>query len=152
MKKKTIVAVALVAALSARATGFDGATRTNDWFDVSMADVAVGTKITSNSNIGILNGQGSWTVVPSGGTATNAVENETKFIALSSDFVEQLTFTPAPFAVTSGYETVVATIKSDAGDELPAFDGNPQAAFTVIVTNSTLTAFGLTANGWTNLV
>ena len=150
MRTITITAVALVAALSARATGFDGLTlQTNEWFAVSMADVNVGTKIADS--VGIPSGKGSWTAVPSGGTATNAVENETRFIALSSDFNEQLTFTPAPFAVTSGYETVVARIKADAGDELPDLNGNPQAAFTVIVTNGTLQAFGLTDAGWKNL-
>ena len=150
MRTRTITAVALVAALSARATEFDGATRTNDWFDVSMSAVAVGTTI--EGTIGITNGQGSWTAVPTDGTATNATDNAVNFIALSSDLDDQLTFTPAPFAVTSGYETVVATIKSDAGDELPEVTGSAQAAFTAIVTNGTLTAFGLTANGWTNLV
>ena len=148
MRTITITAVALVAALSARATGFDGATRTNDWFDVSMADVAVGTEI--SGAIGVTLGNGLWTVLE-GVTATNATENAVNFIALSSDFDEQLTFTPAPFAVTSGYETVVATIKSDAGDELPEVTGSAQAAFTAIVTNGTLQAFGLTANGWTNV-
>lgn len=149
MRTITITAVALVAALSARATEFDGATRTNDWFDVSMSAEAVGTPI--EGTIGIPNGQGSWTVVPRDGTATNATDDSVCFIALSAQD-ESLTFTPAPFAVTSGYETVVAQIKADAGDELPAFDGNPQAAFTAIVTNGQLRAFGLTANGWTNLV
>lgn len=153
MRTITITAVALVAALSARATGFNELTlQTNDWFDVSMASVDVGTDINQGDTTGTTPGDGSWTAVPKNGTATNATDNTFNFIALSSDFNEPLTFTPAPFAVTSGYETVVATIKSDAGDELPKVTGSAQAAFTAIVTNGTLTAFGLTANGWTNLV
>ena len=154
MRTITITAVALVAALSARATGFDGLTlQTNDWFAASVNMEDVGSSIVRNSATNITKGAGSWTEVPSVGTAINATDNAVNFIALSSDLDDQLTFTPAPFAVTSGYETVVATIKADAGDELPDFSSDtPQAAFTVIVTNSTLTAFGLTANGWTNLV
>ena len=153
MRKMTIVAVALVAALSARATGFDELTlRTNDWFDVSMTDVAVGTDINQGDTTGTTPGDGSWTAVPENGTATNATDNTFNFIALSSDLDDQLTFTPAPFAVTSGYETVVATIKADAGDELPDFSSDtPQAAFTVIVTNSMLQAYGMTLDGWTNV-
>ena len=148
MRTMTIAAVALVAALSARATGFDELTlRTNEWFAVSMADVAVGTQISDAT--GVTSGAGSWTALSSG-TATNAVENETRFIALST-LDEQLTFTPAPFAVTSGYETVVAQIKADAGEELPVVDAKAQAAFTVILTNDTLQAFGWTYAGWTNV-
>ena len=153
MRTITITAVALVAALSTRATGFDGLTlQTNDWFAASVNVNDVGSSIVLDSATNITKGAGSWTAVPSDGTATNATENAVNFIVLSSDFDEQLTFTPVPFAVTSGYETVVATIKAEAGDELPVFDGNPQAAFTVIVTDNELRAFGLTANGWTNLV
>jgi hypothetical protein len=152
MRTITITAVALVAALSARATGFDGLTlQTNDWFAASVNVKDVGSSIVRNSATNITKGAGSWTEVPSVGTATNATDGIEHFIALSAQD-ESLTFTPAPFAVTSGYETVVAQIKADAGDELPAFDGNPQAAFTAIVTNGQLRAFGLTANGWTNLV
>ena len=148
MRTMTIAAVALVAALSAWATGFDELTlRTNEWFAVSMADVAVGTPISDAT--GVTSGAGSWTALSSG-TATNAVENETRFIALST-LDEQLTFTPAPFAVTSGYETVVAQIKADAGEELPVVDAKAQAAFTVILTNDTLQAFGWTYTGWTNV-
>lgn len=153
MRTMTIAAIALVTALSARAEGFDDLTfRTNVWFEAAFTNVEVGTAIADK--IGITQGAGSWswTVVSPSGTATNAVENETKFIALSSDLDDQLTFTPAPFAVTSGYETVVATIKADAGDELLDFEEDPQAAFTAIVTNGTLQAFGLTDAGWTNLV
>jgi len=136
MKKMTIAAVALVAALSARATGFNELTlQTNHWFAASVKVMDVGSSIVRDSATNITKGAGSWTEVPSDGTAINATDDTVCFIALSAQD-ESLTFTPAPFAVTSGYETVVATIKSDAGDELPE------------VTR----AFGLTANGWTNLV
>lgn len=151
--KENLLAAAVLVAASVGATGFEGLTlQTNDWFDASFSSAGE-TTIVQDSTIGITKGAGSWTAVPKGAAKTTTMDTKI-VLSVSADMDELLTFTPAPFSVTSGYETVTAQICSAAGSDLPPFEASeiPQAAFTVILTNDVLTAYGHTSAGWTNLV
>ena len=157
MKKILAMTAAFVCTFCAMAAGFDGyALTTNDWFDASFTALTTDTTIAQSDTIGITRGAGSWTAVPTRGTATIAADadagGEATLLSLSAPG-EELTFTPAPFATTSGYETVSVELKADAIDELPEVGGDVQAAFTVLLDdNDALSAQGWTATGWTNLV
>lgn len=151
--KENLLAAAVLVAASVGATGFEGLTlQTNDWFDASFSSAGE-TTIGQGSTIGITKGAGSWTAVPEGAATTTTMDTKI-VLSVSADMDELLTFTPAPFSVTSGYETVTAQICSAAGGDLPTFEVSeiPQAAFTVILTNDDLKAYGHTSAGWTNLV
>ena len=157
MKKILAMTAAFVCTFCAMAAGFDGyALTTNDWFDASFAALTADTAIAQGDTTGITRGAGSWTAVPTTGTATIAADTdaggEATLLSLSAHG-EELTFTPAPFATTSGYETVSVELKADAVDELPEVGDDVQAAFTVLLDeNDALSAQGWTATGWTNLV
>ena len=157
MKKILAMTAAFVCTFCAMAAGFDGyALTTNDWFDASFTALTADTTIAQGDTTGITGGSGSWTTAPTTGTAKIAADNdaggEATFLSLSAPG-EELTFTPAPFATTSGYETVSVEIKADAIDELPEVGNDVQAAFTVLLDeNDALSAQGWTATGWTNLV
>ena len=154
MKKNILSAVAAMAGLPLFAAGFDGLSlQTNDWFDAAFSSVGVGTAITSGSTTGITRGAGSWTAVPSDGIATNATDGSSRFISLLTEPDDNLTFTPAPFAVTSGYETVVANIKAEVTDgDLTEFEASEvQAAFCIKAESEAVFAMGHTLTGWTNI-
>ena len=157
MKKILAMTAAFVCTFCAMAAGFDGYTlTTNDWFDASFTALTADTVIAQGDTTGITRGAGSWTAVPTTGSATIAADadagGEATLLSLSAPG-EELTFTPAPFATTSGYETVSVELKADAIDELPEVGSDVQAAFTVLLDeNDVLSAQGWTATGWTNLV
>ena len=157
MKKILAMTAAFVCTFCAMAAGFDGyALTTNDWFDASFTALTADTVIAQGDTTGITGGAGSWTAVPTTGSATIAADadagGEATLLSLSAPG-EELTFTPAPFATTSGYETVSVELKADAIDELPEVGNDVQAAFTVLLDeNDALSAQGWTATGWTNLV
>ena len=151
------IVLALVCAFSASAAGFDGKNLvTNDWFEASFTSLAVDTDIATNTETGITRGAGSWTEAPTNGTAKIDADDDVgggaTCLSLNAPG-ELLKFTPAPFSVTSGMETVVAEFKADAIDSLPELPGNVQGAFTVYIDeNDLLSAKGWTSAGWTNLV
>ena len=157
MKKILALTAAFVCTFCAMAAGFDGYTlTTNDWFDASFTALTADTVIAQGDTTGITRGAGSWTAVPTRGTATIAADTdaggEATLLSLSAPG-EELTFTPATLATASGYETVSVEIKADAIDELPEVGNDVQAAFTVLLDeNDALSAQGWTATGWTNLV
>ena len=128
---------------------------TNDWFDASFTALTADTPVTQGDTLGITRGAGSWTAVPATGTAVIAADadagGEATLLAISAPD-EELTFTPAALAATSGLETVSAEIKAEAIDELPVLGADVQGAFTVYLDeNDVLSAQGWTAAGWTNL-
>ena len=155
---KNIVAALAVGCIASvvGAAGFDGKSlTTNDWFDASFTALTADTVIAQGGTTGITRGAGSWSAVPATGTAVIAADadagGEATLLAISAPD-EELTFTPAALAATSGLETVSAEIKADAIDELPALGADVQAAFTVYLDgNGVLSAQGWTAAGWTNL-
>ena len=157
MKKILAMTAAFVCTFCAMAAGFDGYTlTTNDWFDASFTALTADTTIAQGDTTGITRGAGSWTSVPTTGSATIAADTDaggaTTLLSLSAPG-EELTFTPATLATASGYETVSVEIKADAVDALPAVDSDVQAAFTVLLDeNDALSAQGWTTTGWTNLV
>lgn len=135
----TLALLATTRAGVANAEGFDNlGFETNQWFNVDLTDVGTGTIINGDTT-----GSGAWTV-PGGVTVTK----ESSFISMGTTNI--VTFTPDPHSITSGYETVVASIKADARDELPTLSPAPQAAFTVVETNGGVVAYGYTRSGWTN--
>ena len=157
---KNIVAALAVGCIASvvGAAGFDGKSlTTNDWFDADFTTgIVVGSAVVANSTTGITYGAGSWTAVPATGTAVIAADADAggaaTLLAIAAPD-EELTFTPAALATTSGLETVSAEIKADAIDELPALGADVQGAFTVYLDgNDVLSAQGWTAAGWTNLV
>ena len=134
---KNIVAALAVGCIASvvGAAGFDGKSlTTNDWFDASFTALTEDTVIAQGDTLGITRGAGSWTAVPATGTAVIAADadagGEATLLAISAPD-EELTFTPAALAATSGLETVSAEIKADAIDELPALGADVQGAFTV---------------------
>ena len=145
-----------ICAMGAIAAGIDGVPlSTNDWFDANFTALTADTPIVQGEALGITRGAGSWTAVPATGTAVIAADADAgggaTMLSLAAPD-EELTFTPAALAVTSGIETVSAEIKADAIDELPEIDADVQAAFTVYLDeNNALSAQGWTAAGWTNL-
>ncbi len=146
MKKTILSAMTALSGLSLCAAGFDGLTlKTNDWFDASFQGVA--SQITQGSAVGITHGAGSWTNVPGEGVTNGG----SGYITLATEPSENLTFTPAPFSVTSGYETVVANIKPEVtdGDLITLTD--VQAAFCIQVDDGTLKAMGYTSEGWKDI-
>ena len=156
MKKVLAALVALCGALCACAAGFDGKNLvTNDWFDASFISCAVDTQITTNTSTGITRGAGMWTEAPTNGTATIVADADAgggaTCLSLNAPG-ELLKFTPAPFSVTSGMETVVAEFKADAIDSLPDLPETAQGGFTVYMdANDVLSAKGWTSTGWTTL-
>ena len=123
-----VSALGTVFPVAASAVDLDGvAFTTNDWFDASFTSLAVDTAIATNSTTGITPGAGMWTEAPTNGTATIVADADAgggaTCLSLSAPG-ELLKFTPAPFSVTSGMETVVAEFKADAIDELPELPGN----------------------------
>ena len=121
-------------ALAANSAGFDGMTLvTNDWFDASFTSLAVDTTIATNTATGITRGAGSWTEALTNGTATIVADADATFLSLNAPG-EMLKFTPAPFSVTTGMETVTAEVKITPVDgELPAISAGAQGAFTLKV-------------------
>ena len=101
MKKLLItLAVALAGGFGASAAGFDGyALATNDWFDASFTALTAGTDIAKDGSLGITLGAGSWTSVPTTGTATIVADEdaggEATCLSLNAPG-EELTFAPAP--------------------------------------------------------
>ena len=128
---------------------------TNDWFDASFTALTEDTVIAQGDTTGITRGAGSWTAVPTTGTAVIAADADAgggaTLLSLTAPG-EELTFIPAALAATSGLETVSAEMKADAIDDLPALGADVQGAFTVYLDeNDVLSAQGWTAAGWTNL-
>ena len=156
MKKMLAAMVALCGALCACAAGFDGKNLvTNDWFDASFTSLEVDTVIVTNTTTGITSGAGMWTEAPTNGTATIVADTDAgggaTCLSLNAPG-ELLKFTPAPFSVTSGMETVVAEFKADAIDSLPDLPETAQGGFTVYMdANDVLSAKGWTSTGWTTL-
>lgn len=143
--------------LSASAAGFDGKhLTTNDWFDADFTTgIADGSAIVANSTTGIVLGAGSWTAVPSDGTATVVADDDAgggaTMLAVNADD-EELTFTPSVLASATGMETLSIVAKSVASGALPSLDGDVQAAFSVLDDGTSATPCGYTSDGWTNLV
>ena len=158
MKTGMLASVAtsfLMCALGAAAVGVPPAT--NNWFDANFTNgIAANTAIESGSTTGITRGAGSWTAVPTNGTATIVADvdagGEATMLSIAAPG-EELTLMPAPFSATTGLESVSFQLKADAMDELPEIGDDVQAAFTVYLDeNDALSVQGWTAAGWTNLV
>ena len=123
MKTGILASIAMsffICALGAVAAGFDGSPlTTNDWFDASFTALTADTAIAQGDTTGITPGAGSWTVVPATGTAVIAADADAggaaTLLSLSAPG-EELTFTPAACAATSGLETVSAEMKAGAID------------------------------------
>ena len=151
-----LMAAAGLMAGGASAAGFDGLTLvTNAWFAADFTAQTAGTVITQGSTTGISSGTGSWTAVPTTGTAKIAADagGEATLLSINVDIDELLTFSPAPFSITSGYETVAVDIKTDPVYELPTLDNSVQGAFLIYMDGEeNLSLQGYTANDWTNLV
>ena len=154
--KLSAATFAMSGALAAFSAGFDGMSlATNDWFDANFTALTADTAIAADSTTGITLGAGSWTAVPSTGTATVVADADAGGGAtmLSLDAPgEDLVFAPAVFSSPTDYETVSFVVKGDASDTPPAMGGDVQAAFTLVDDGTTVTATGYTADGWTNLV
>lgn len=121
------VLVALGGVFGAAAAGTDGLSlTTNDWFDANFTTALTADKaIAADSTTGITLGAGSWTAVPSTGTATvvaDADNNSATVLSIEAPD-EELEFTPAVFAFPTGMETVTFKVKADAVDTLPTPSG-----------------------------
>jgi autotransporter-associated beta strand protein len=143
--------------LAVHAAGFDGMNLvTNDWFDASFTALVEDTAVAQGGALGVTRGAGSWTSVPENGTATVVADADAGGGATCLSLRaprEALTFTPAPFAVTSGMETVSMEFKADAFDaDLPVLDADVQTAFTILDDGMGAVPVGYVADGWTNLV
>ena len=150
-------AIAACCALTVNAAGFDGKTLvTNDWFDASFTSLTAGTSISQGSATGITRGAGSWTAVPSTGTAEIVSDGAaTKLMVDALD--EVLTFTPAVLASATGMETVSVDVNTVPVDTLFAPEGGAQAGFAIYSPNGvdhSLAAYVSdgTSAVWTNLV
>ena len=157
-KTASIFASAIVAcgAFVVNAAGFDGmALTTNDWFDASFTSLAVDTVIATNTTTGITLGAGSWTSVPTNGTAKIVADEDVGGGATMLAFDapgEELTFTPAALASATGMETLTFDVCTEAVDELQAQDAQTQAAFTIYSDDGITHALkGYVDGGWTNL-
>ena len=99
--KLSAATFAMSGALAAFAAGFDGMSlATNDWFDANFTALTADTAIAADSTTGITLGAGSWTAVPSTGTATvvaDADNNSATVLSIEAPD-EELEFTPAVFA------------------------------------------------------
>lgn len=152
-----VVAVCLFAC-GVNAAGFDGMTLvTNSWFDANFTALTANTDITQGSDTGITLGAGSWSSVPDSATAQIVADTEVgegaTLLSIDVYTSDLLTFSPAPFSITSGYETVAVDIKTDPVYELPTLDNNVQGAFLIYMDGEeNLSLQGYTDNGWTNLV
>lgn len=157
MKKLLALAASLGGAFCAFAAGFDGKSlTTNDWFDADFTTaLTVDSEVVLNSTTGIVRGAGSWTAVPTEGTAKIVADTDAggEATMLSVDAAdEELEFTPAGLSEPTGMETVSATVKGAAGGELPTMAGDIQAAFTIYDNGTAAVPCGYTSDGWTNLV
>ena len=157
-KTSSIFAAAIAAccAFTVNAAGFDGKTLvTNDWFDASFTSLAVDTVIATNTTTGITLGAGSWTSVPTNGTAKIVADEDVGGGATMLAFDapgEELTFTPAALASATGMETLTFDVCTEAVDELQAQDAQTQAAFTIYSDDGITHALkGYVDGGWTNL-
>lgn len=157
MKKLLALAASLGGAFCAFAAGFDGKNlTTNDWFDADFTTaLTVDSEVVLNSTTGIVRGAGSWTAVPTEGTAKIVADTDAggEATMLSVDAAdEELEFTPAGLSDPTGMETVSATVKGAAGGELPTMAGDIQSAFTIYDNGTVAVPCGYTSDGWTNLV
>ena len=150
------VMIAACGAFAVNAAGFDGmALTTNDWFDASFTSLTVDTVIAQDSTTGITLGAGSWTAVPSTGTAKIVADEDAgsgaTMLALDAPG-EELTFTPAVLVSATGMETLSFDVCTEAVDELLTPDAQTQAAFTIYSDDGVTYALkGYVAGGWTNL-
>ena len=152
------VLVALGGVFGAAAAGADGLNlTTNDWFDASFTALTADTPIAQGGTTGITRGAGSWTAVPSSGTAKiveDADNNSATVLSVEAP-EEELEFTPAAFASPTGMETVTFKVKADAIATLPT-PSDAQTAFTLYSADGANYALmGYVSDGagavWTNL-
>ena len=156
-----LMAAAGLMASGARAAGFDDLTLvTNDWFDASFTGLTVDTVISQGDTTGITSGTGSWTAVPTTGTAKIAADadqgGEATLLSINAED-EELTFTPAALATATGMATVTVDMKTIAVDTLPTPEGDAQGAFAIYSPDGeahSLAAYVSdgTTGVWTNLV
>ncbi len=156
--KYSVAVLSFCGAFAAVAAGFDGKTlTTNDWFDANFTALTADTAIAADSTTGITLGAGSWTAVPSTGTAKiveDADNNSATVLSVEAP-EEELEFTPAAFASPTGMETVTFKVKADAIDTLPT-PSDAQTAFTLYSADgSNYALMGYVSDGtggvWTNL-
>ena len=152
------VLVALGGVFGAAAAGTDGLSlTTNDWYDASFTALTVDTPIAQGGTVGITRGAGSWTAVPSSGTAKiveDADNNSATVLAVNASG-EELEFTPAALQNATGMETAQFRVKAEAVDALTAIS-DAQAAFALYSADGANYALmGYVSDGagavWTNL-
>ena len=156
--KLSFFTVAMGGAIAAFGAGFDGLSlATNDWFDADFTALTADTAIAAGSTTGITLGTGSWTAVPSTGTAKIVADSDNgAATVLSVDAPgEELVFTPAALQSPTGMESVTIRVKADAIDTLPDL-GEVQSAFTVYSPDGVdYSLMGYVSDGtrgvWTNL-
>lgn len=156
-----LMAAAGLMAGGALAAGFDGMTLvTNNWFDANFTALTAETPIAQDSTTGITRGAGSWTAVPTTGTAKIAADADAgegaTLLSINAEEGE-LTFTPAVLATATGMATVTVDVKTIAVDTLPTPEGGAQGAFAIYSPDGeahSLAAYVSdgTAGVWTNLV
>jgi len=156
-----LMAAAGLMAGGALADGFDGLTLvTNAWFAADFTRLTADTVISQGDTTGITSGAGSWTAVPTTGTAQIAADadagGEATLLSINAEEGE-LTFTPAALATATGMATVTVDVKTIAVDTLPTPEGGAQGAFAIYSPDGeahSLAAYVSdgTAGVWTNLV
>ena len=154
-----LMAAAGLMAGGALAAGFDGKTLvTNAWFDARFTALTAGTAIAQGDTTGITSGTGSWTAVPTIGTAQIAADADAgggaTLLSINAEEGE-LTFTPAELATAMA--TVTVDMKTIAVDTLPTPEGGAQGAFAIYSPDGEAHSFAAyvsdgTAGVWTNLV
>lgn len=129
--------------------------QTNELFSANFTTgLAVDTTIAQGGTTGITSGGGSWTSVPTQGSAKiaddPALDGSKTLLDVKAEENEKLVYSSGNSVANNG-EIVSFTVYTDSVPELAALGNDAQSAFAILETNSTYQLYGYVAEGWTNL-